>query len=219
MSVAPKLPNLESLQSMDEQAWTDLQDAYFRRIYYYVKRFVGDHQTAEDLTQDVFLGAVKGIARFEPEYTMDQFLFGIARNRVIDHFRKHRMPLLSPKADGDSDKSAIWLENMAAEGSPEPASVAVRQEDVGRQQRVLGGILRDFVGQLWEAGEFQKLMVLEYLFVLGGRNKDCAKRFGIADEKSIAGIKFRAIEKLRGLARQRDPNHSLFLGLWKPGAR
>ena len=62
-------------------------------------------------------------------------------------------------------------------------------------------------------------MVLEYLFVLGGRNKDAAKRFGIADEKAVAGVKFRAVERLRGMARQRDPNHSLFIGLWQPGAR
>ena len=84
---------------------------------------------------------------------------------------------------------------------------------------MLAKILRDFVGELWAAGEFQKLMVLEYLFVLGGRNKDAAARFGIADEKAVAGIKFRAVERLRGLARQNDPNHSLFLGLWQPGAR
>ena len=54
---------------------------------------------------------------------------------------------------------------------------------------------------------------------MGGRNKDAAQRFGIADEKAVAGIKFRAVERLRSMARQRDPNHSLFLGLWEPGAR
>ena len=88
-----------------------------------------------------------------------------------------------------------------------------------RRRAVLGRILKKFVGELWEAGEFEKLMILEYLFVIGGRNKEAAERFGISDEKAIAGIKFRAIEKLRGLARQSDPNHSLFGGLWRPGAR
>ena len=95
----------------------------------------------------------------------------------------------------------------------------VSSEDGKRQRRVLGDILKDLVAELWAAGDYQKLMVLEYLFVIGGRNKDAAKRFGIPDEKHVAGIKFRAIERLRGLARQRDPNHSLFLGLWQPGAR
>ena len=93
------------------------------------------------------------------------------------------------------------------------------EEDEGRQRQVLAQILKQHVGELWSAGEFQKLMVLEYLFVVGGRNKDAAARFGIADEKAVAGIKFRAVERLRGMARQRDPNHSLFLGLWEPGSR
>lgn len=207
------------LQAMDEAAWSALQEDYYRRIYFYVKRYVGDHQTAEDLTQDVFLGAVRGIAGFDPAYTIEQFLFGIAKNRVIDQYRKHKVALLPGKSEEDGDKSQLWLENLAQDGSPQPKEKAVRREDGGRQQAVLAQILRDLVGELWSAGEFQKLMVLEYLFVLGGRNKDAAKRFGIADEKAVAGIKFRAVERLRGLARQHDPNHSLFLGLWQPGAR
>lgn len=207
------------LQAMQDDAWAELQEDYFRRIYFFVKRYVQDHQTAEDLTQDVFLGAVRGIAAFDRAYSLDQFLFGIARNRVIDHYRKHKIALVAPKLDDDAERSRLWLENMPNEDVATPKDQVVRGEDSRRQRRVLVQILRDFVGELWAQGEFKKLMVLEYLFVLGGRNKDAAVRFGIADEKAVAGIKFRAIEKLRGLARQSDPNHSLFLGLWEPGAR
>lgn len=204
---------------MDQTAWASLQDDYSRRIYFFVKRYVDDHQTAEDLTQDVFLGAVRGIAKFDTTYTLEQFLFGIAKNRVIDHFRKHKVRLLPAKGDGEADRSGLWLEQMESEDSPEPAANAVELENAGRRKAVLGQILKEYVGELWEAGEFAKLQVLEYLFVIGGRNKDAAKRFGIEDEKAVAGIKFRAVEKLRGLARQNDPNHSLFGGLWQPGAR
>lgn len=211
--------DIPRLQAMDEASWGELQEHFHRRIYFFVKRYVSDHQTAEDLTQDVFLGAVRGIAGFDSNYTIEQFLFGIAKNRVIDHYRKHKMAVVSPKADGDSDRSQLWLENMPHENTAQPKERAVRGEDQGRQRQVLGKILREFVGELWGQGEFQKLMVLEYLFVLGGRNKDAATRFGIADEKAVAGIKFRAVEKLRGLARQNDPNHSLFIGLWQPGSR
>ncbi len=215
---------MDRLQAMDEAAWSELQGEYYRRIYFYVKRFVTDHQTAEDLTQDVFLGAVRGIGGFDPSYSLDQFLFGIAKNRVIDHYRKHKIALIPSKADGDgsggdSDRSQIWLENMPNEAAPQPKERVVESEDGGRQRKVLATILRDMVSDLWSNGEFQKLMVLEFLFVLGGRNKDAATRFGIADEKHVAGIKFRAVDRLRGLARQHDPNHSLFRGLWQPGAR
>lgn len=217
MSTRPH--DIASLQQMNEAAWAALQDDYFRRVYFYVKRYVGNHQTAEDLTQDVFLGAVRGIAGFDAAYTLDQFLFGIARNRVIDHYRKHKVALIPSKPDDDADRSQLWLENMPHEGTAAPKERVVEREDGGRQRRVLADILRQHVGELWQAGEFHKLMVLEYLFVIGGRNKDAAKRFGIADEKAVAGIKFRAVDRLRGLARQKDPNHSLFLGLWQPGAR
>ncbi len=212
--------DIKRLQVMDDAAWTRLQEAFFRRVYFFVKRYVDDHQTAEDLTQDVFLGAVKGIASYDSVFTIEQFLFGIAKNRVIDHFRKHRVTLLPAKADDDgADKSRVWLENMPSADAGRPPDDLVSMENAARRRRVLGQILRSFVAELWEGGEFKKLQVLEYLFVLGGRNKDAAKMFGIADEKAVAGIKFRAIEKLRALARQSDPNHSLFLGLWSPGSR
>jgi RNA polymerase sigma-70 factor (ECF subfamily) len=214
----PRQHDIARLQTMDEEAWSGLQDDYFRRIFFFVRRYVNDHQTAEDVTQDVFLGAVRGMDNFDRTYTLDQFLFGIAKNRVIDHFRKHKMPLLPPKG-GDPDSSTAWLENMASPGAGNPGERIVAGENAERQRVALGGILKNFVAELWDAGEFQKLQVLEYLFLHNGRNKDAARHFGIADEKAVAGIKFRAIEKLRGLARRSDPNHSLFLGLWRPGAR
>ena len=97
--MAVEVHSIEALQAMDELAWGDLQEDYFRRIYFFVKRYVTNHQTAEDVTQDVFLGAVRGISSFDSAYTLDQFLFGIAKNRVIDHYRKHKMPLISPQRD------------------------------------------------------------------------------------------------------------------------
>lgn len=212
--------DIQKLQAMDEAAWAALQEDYFRRVYFFCKRYCSDHQTAEDLTQDVFLGAVRGIGGFDRSFTLDQFLFGIAKNRVIDHFRKHKIAFVPAKGDEDAAETGrLWLENMADDGEAAPKDRVVATEDEGRQQRALAQILKEFVGELWSAGEFEKLMVLESLFVLGKRNKDVAIRFGIADEKNVAGIKFRAIEKLRGLARRADPNHTLFRGLWAPGSR
>lgn len=217
--MSDRVHDIARLQAMDEGAWAALQEDYFRRVYFYMKRYVGDHQTAEDLTQDVFVGALRGIATFDPIYTLDQFLFGIAKNRVIDHYRKRKPTLIPNKGDGDSERSQVWLENLAPDHAPAPKEQVVLSENEARQRQVLATILREHVAELWGEEEFQKLMILEYLFVLGGRNKDAAARFGIADEKAIAGIKFRAIDRLRGMARQHDPNHSLFLGLWRPGAR
>ncbi len=214
-----KFHDIKKLQAMDEGAWGQLQDDFYRRIYFFVSRYLQDHQNAEDVTQDVFLGAVRGIANFDTSYTLDQFLFGIAKNRVIDIYRKRKIPLISPKKDDNGDGSMMWLENIPSQDDRSPDLAVVDQENIARQRRVLAKILKEYVGDLWQEEDFSKLMILEYLFVIGGRNNEAARRFDIEDEKTVAGIKFRAIEKLRGLARQNDPNHSLFGGLWKPGAR
>ncbi|MEZ5988221.1 MAG: sigma-70 family RNA polymerase sigma factor [Planctomycetota bacterium] len=210
--------DLAKLQAFDELEWSRFEEEYFSRIYYYVKKQVKDHQTAEDIAQETFLGAVRGIGGFDTAYTYEQFLFGIARNRVVDWFRKKRPIPISEKEDDGSSRSYLGLERMASDRRP-PDESAIAFEQMHNQEAVLADILRELVAELWSQREFEKLKVLEFLFALGGRNKEAAQRFDVRDEKAVAGIKFRALEKLRGLARQRDPDHVLFEGLWKPGAR
>ena len=210
--------SVEKLQRHDQHEWSRLESEFFPRVYFYVKKQVKDHQTAEDLCQETFLGAVRGIANFDEAYSFEQFLFGIARNRVVDHFRKKRPIPISDRGDADSSHSYLGLERMASDRRA-PDESAVAFEIATAKRRVLSEILKELVAELWANGEFEKLKILEFLFALGGRNKEAAKRFDVTDEKTIAGIKFRALERLRSLARQRDGKHDLFDGLWAPGAR
>ncbi|PIE23709.1 MAG: hypothetical protein CSA62_06270 [Planctomycetota bacterium] len=210
--------SIEKLQALDEGEWARLQDEFFQRIYFYCKKQVREHQAAEDLTQDVFLGAVRGIRNFDPQFSLEQFLFGIARNRVIDHFRKKRPLPMSGGHDDAMERSYIGIERMASERrSPDQSAVALESANVRRE--ALAKALKMLVEEYWQKGDFEKLKVVEFLFALGGRNKEAAERFDVQDEKAVAGIKYRAIERLRGIARQFDPTHDLFEGLWKPGAR
>ncbi len=210
--------DLKKLQDFDSPEWQRFETEFFSRIYFYVKKQVKDHQAAEDIAQETFLGAVRGIGGFDTQYTYEQFLFGIARNRVVDYFRKKRPIPISEKEDSGMSRSYMGLERMASDRrSPDESAIAF--ESMRVRETVLVDILRTFVAQLWEEGEFEKLKILEFLIALGGRNKEAAERFDVRDEKAVAGIKFRALERLRGLARQADPDHQLFEGLWKPGAR
>ncbi|MAE76163.1 MAG: hypothetical protein CMJ85_04760 [Planctomycetes bacterium] len=210
--------SIAKLQALDEVEWQRLEEEYFPRIYFYVKKQIQEHQTAEDLTQETFLGGVRGIQNFDEVYTIEQYLFGIARNRVVDHFRKRRPIPISEKEDSSASRSYLGLERMASDRRP-PDESAVAFEQVMTKRRALAAILREYVAELWEAEEYEKLKILEFLFALSGRNKEAMQRFDVRDEKAVAGIKFRAIERLRALARQRDPGHDLFEGLWAPGAR
>jgi RNA polymerase sigma-70 factor, ECF subfamily len=74
----------------DRPPFEDLYRAYMRRIYAYVRAQVSTSADAEDITAQVFMNAYQAYARFEARNTTPAaWLFRIARNATLDHFRGH----------------------------------------------------------------------------------------------------------------------------------
>jgi len=74
----------------DRPPFEDLYREYLGRIYAYVRAQVGAPADAEDITAQVFMNAYQAYARFEPRNTTPAaWLFRIARNATLDHFRAH----------------------------------------------------------------------------------------------------------------------------------
>lgn len=90
-------------------AFARLYDAYIEAVYRFVYFRVSDEQTAEDLTAQVFLKAWDNLNRYENRQgiAFGAWLFQIARNTVIDHYRtqKETMPL-EPNALNRPDPAA-----------------------------------------------------------------------------------------------------------------
>ena len=78
----------------DGEAFARLYDRYVDQIFGYVYRRVGQRQTAEDLTGDVFLRAFRRLDTFEWQgVDVGAWIMTIARNRVHDHFKSARFRL------------------------------------------------------------------------------------------------------------------------------
>ena len=56
---------VRSAQKGDEEAFAQLYEEYFNRIYRYVVVRIGDETEAEDITQQVFLKALQSIGSFK----------------------------------------------------------------------------------------------------------------------------------------------------------
>lgn len=70
------------------------------RLFRYFLRAVGQVETARDLTQDVFLRVSRTAVPQAPDGEVRAWLFRIARNLALDHFRKHgRQPNLAAVED------------------------------------------------------------------------------------------------------------------------
>lgn len=57
------------------------------RVRAYVRRFVFDRDTADDLAQETFLAAYRGLSQSRPEVPFDLWVLGIARNAALKHLR------------------------------------------------------------------------------------------------------------------------------------
>lgn len=90
---------LAYVQQRDMRAFTTLYDRTSLRLWRYVLRLVSDRDLANDLTQDVW-GKVIKVSHYEAKAKFTTWLFTLAHNRVIDHFRASR-PHLSLNADSD----------------------------------------------------------------------------------------------------------------------
>jgi len=62
-----------------------------KKIYFYIKKRVNDHQLADQLTQDVFLVFIEKLRDFRGECSLKTYLYTIARYKVIDYFRKKKI--------------------------------------------------------------------------------------------------------------------------------
>ncbi|MFN7140432.1 MAG: RNA polymerase sigma factor SigZ [Limisphaerales bacterium] len=85
-------------------AWNDVAS----NLRGYIRTRVSDHAAAEDILQDVFLKALRKQDQLESAKKLEGWLFLIARNAVIDYYRKTKPSVELP-------------EDLAAENSePEP---------------------------------------------------------------------------------------------------
>jgi len=76
-------------QERDPEAFGQLYEAHFDKIYRYIAIKIGDKAEAEDMTQQVFLNALKSISSYKSKgVAFSAWLFRIAHNQVVDYFRK-----------------------------------------------------------------------------------------------------------------------------------
>lgn len=193
-------PEIARLQEFDDEEWLKVERTYAGRLLAYVARRVPDVQAREDIVQESFLGSVRGIGSFDDTFTFEQYLFGICRNRTIDHLRRRKSSTIHAS---DDDEDQVPFDDLVQEHET-PSEIARDRDIQGQGRGLLRAVLRDWVQETWEAAEFKRLMVIEALFLGGWRNRDAWRRFELRDETAVAGIKFRALKRMRELAAQRD---------------
>ncbi len=79
---------VEEFKRGDTHAYGVLYDCYLDKIYRFIYYKIWNKETAEDITSDVFHKAFQKIDSYDPtKGTFSAWIYRIARNSVIDHYR------------------------------------------------------------------------------------------------------------------------------------
>jgi len=144
-------------QQGDVAAFAELVARHEKCLWNFVRRFVADSATAEDLLQEVFLRVVRNAAEWQPSAKFTTWLYTIARNLCTDNarrgvFRKadsldqtpgatrdesgqHRIDKVA-SPDGNAEKAAMDRE-IATRVDQAVATLPVEQREVFLMREVM----------------------------------------------------------------------------------
>jgi RNA polymerase sigma-70 factor (ECF subfamily) len=159
----------------DDKAFDEVYNTYYTPLFRYIFTRIKDKSEAEDMTQMVFMKIWKAIIEWDSEHTSPiAFFFTVARNTMIDYFRKS-----SHREIVSDEVVEIFTETK---GGSDDAS----------KNRELGEIMKQAISQLSE--EQQEIINLLYTNDL--TYKEIADITG-KREDAIRQLHSRAIKKLR----------------------
>ena len=156
----------------------------YSRLRSFVRRRVADQGDAEDILQDVFYELIEAYRMMRPVEQVTAWLFRVARNRIIDLFRRRKREQLravSPSEDS-SDASDLLDSLPSPEAGPEAA-------------RMRGLFLEELDSALDELPPEQREVFVDHE-LMGYSFSEIAARTGIG-ENTLRTRKFYAVQYLR----------------------
>ena len=96
------------------------------RLFNFIRRRVPDPRDAEDILQDVFYELVEANRLLMPIDHITGWLFRVARNRIIDLFRRKKPVLFSDLGFAGEDEDSLHFENLLPSPDAGPDAVYAR---------------------------------------------------------------------------------------------
>jgi RNA polymerase sigma-70 factor, ECF subfamily len=173
---------IEQCLSGDQVAWETIVRQNWRKVFNVAYKFVGKHDEAEDLTQDIFLK----VATFDRRANFQTWIISISRNLCIDHYRSVRKERQTIARDVDS------RDLQPASGDRSPHAVAEHQD----LRAMLRQALETLPSTLRTAVVLRDLQELSY--------QEIAERLGLPEGTVKSRINRGRIELAHQLRRLQD---------------
>ncbi len=120
---------LAAFQAGDEGAFDELVAAYGERLIHFFYRLCWDRDRAEDFTQDLFMRLLRGAAKYRPEGRLSTFIYRVATNLWIDHYRSVRPQPRLYSLDQPLLDEGPSMAGTAPANTPGPVDLAMGSEE------------------------------------------------------------------------------------------
>jgi len=107
-----KTPTIEWMTTEQDRRITQVVEGEKSRLQNFIRKRVADEADAEDILQDVFYEFVAAYRLMKPIEQVGAWLFRVARNRIIDLYRKKKDDLLSDEPAAVEDGELLKLEDL-----------------------------------------------------------------------------------------------------------
>jgi RNA polymerase sigma-70 factor, ECF subfamily len=123
---------LERARAGDREAFGLLVRRHQRRVYAAALHILGNHSDADDVTQDTFVRAFRGLASFDGRSELSTWLYRITVNTALNALRSDkRGSALATKSSAQADHVGGRPEALG-QSAATPAQVAQQNSDVAR---------------------------------------------------------------------------------------
>ena len=134
---------IQRIRQGDGDAYNDMVLRHWDRIYGRVQQLLKNQQDAEEVTQDAFIRAHRGLDNFRGDASFSTWLYQIAtnlaHNRYWYWFRRKRDQSVSLEQPL-TDDGELTLENLMPCDGENPAEATVTQEFVDRVSECMEGL-------------------------------------------------------------------------------
>jgi RNA polymerase sigma factor (sigma-70 family) len=111
-------------QNGHQEAFAELYNRYFDRIFDFLSRMLRNRAEAEDVAQDTFIRAINAIDRLESGNKFKSWLFTIARNTALNRIEREKRTRPLVFADDEGEDVELDLVDSDRFGSPDEAAQA-----------------------------------------------------------------------------------------------
>ncbi|MDR1291724.1 MAG: sigma-70 family RNA polymerase sigma factor [Planctomycetaceae bacterium] len=132
---------LEFRETQQRELFEELVRRYERELFNYIKHYVGDLGSAEDIFQLTFMQVYLKCDQFESGRKFRPWLYTIATNKSIDLLRsrrrvRKRLRLISID-DSGNDETGMTIRDTVESNQPGPLSDTINDEDANRVRRAM----------------------------------------------------------------------------------